>query len=67
MQTLYEDLALRPMNDLDLLVRQEKLDKTIEMIIALGYQRVPAINDAFENQVNHAALFSHIRKRRMFL
>jgi hypothetical protein len=38
--SLYESIALRPMCDLDLLVRREQLDGYVEVASALGYQRL---------------------------
>ncbi len=38
--TLYDDIALRPMNDLDLLVRRADLEAAAQVIVALGYQPV---------------------------
>lgn len=35
---LYGDIALRPMNDLDLLVRREHLQSAAQALISLGYQ-----------------------------
>jgi hypothetical protein len=39
--TLYPNLGLRPMRDIDLLVHQEELAQVIEILDALGYQSYP--------------------------
>ena len=36
-ETLYPDIATRPMNDLDLLTRQSHLEKAVKVIEAFGY------------------------------
>ena len=36
-ETVYENVALRPMNDVDLLVRKEELDRTEAVLFDLGY------------------------------
>ena len=39
-QTIYPDIALRPMTDLDLLVKPEHLDRAVELLRAAGYQQL---------------------------
>ena len=39
-QTIYPDIALRPMTDLDLLVLQKDLDRAVTLIRESGYQLV---------------------------
>ena len=36
-QTLYPDPALRPMGDLDLLVRRENLERAVPLVREMGY------------------------------
>ncbi len=62
-QTIYPDIALRPMNDIDLLVLQKDLDQAVSLILASGYRRViHTLNDNFEIQIAHAAHLAHRKK-----
>ena len=57
---LYQDVALRPMNDLDLLVEKGDLDRAVALLYAAGYRRLAVFqNDAFENQLGHAVHLVH--------
>ena len=60
---LYQDVALRPMNDLDLLVEKGDLDRAVALLYAAGYRRLAVFqNDAFENQLGHAVHLVHLGK-----
>ena len=55
--TVYEDIGLRPMGDLDLLVKRENLDRAAETIKTVGFHRVskdriPGLNEL----IGHAFL-----------
>ena len=42
-ELLYQDGALRPTGDIDLLVRRADLDRSTELLLALGYQRLRSL------------------------
>ncbi|MFQ5615918.1 MAG: nucleotidyltransferase family protein, partial [Anaerolineales bacterium] len=56
-QTLYPDPALRPMNDLDLLVREKSIAPILRILRGLNYSKVTEISSIFEHFVrSHQAI-----------
>ena len=54
-QTIYPDIALRPMTDLDILVKSEHLDRAVELLRTTGYRWLAVSqNDALDNELGHA-------------
>jgi hypothetical protein len=51
--TLYEDIGLRPMGDLDLLVREEKLQEALEVMRSIGYIEEPMPHQEFNREVGY--------------
>jgi len=54
--TVYPDIGLRPMGDLDLLLPKEKLAEAVEIVKSLGYQVVypeasPGLRDLFSHEI----------------
>jgi hypothetical protein len=53
-ETVYRDRALRPMNDLDLLVREEVLEDAAAALRRIGYEPEPSARTAAElRQIHH--------------
>jgi hypothetical protein len=53
--TVYPDPALRPMNDLDLLVKTEDLERAKELIFSLGYHEpIPEMARGINRMTGHA-------------
>jgi hypothetical protein len=52
-ETVYRDRALRPMNDLDLLVREEALEDAAAALRRIGYELEPAARTASELRKIH--------------
>ncbi|MBN1537855.1 MAG: nucleotidyltransferase family protein, partial [Anaerolineales bacterium] len=52
--TIYPDPALRPMSDLDLLVKTEDLERAKELILSLGYyEPIPEMAKGFNRMIGH--------------
>jgi hypothetical protein len=49
--TMYEDIGLRPMGDLDLLVKRECIDKATQVMLATGYRENSFIRTARIHQL----------------
>jgi len=61
--TLYEDIGLRPMSDLDLLVQPEQVEAAVELIRAMGYERQElSNNDALEKELAHHVHLTQVGK-----
>ena len=52
-EKIYEDIALRPMLDIDLLLRKKDLAKGNEVLITLGYSQVKQIDIEIESARRH--------------
>lgn len=52
-EKVYEDIALRPMQDIDLLLKKNDLDKGKNVLINLGYSPVKPIYTEFETTHHH--------------
>jgi len=52
-EKIYEDIALRPMLDIDLLLKKNDLARGKEILINLGYSQVKQIDSEFEITVHH--------------
>jgi hypothetical protein len=52
-EEVYQDLALRPMSDLDLLVHKDDLMRAADTLVALGYRTQRAYWIEFETSVSH--------------
>jgi hypothetical protein len=50
--TLYEDIGLRPMSDLDLLVKEKQFQEALELICSLGYAQEPMPHE-FNRQIGY--------------
>ena len=52
--TVYPDIGLRPMGDVDLLVPKEKLAKTVEIAKSLDYQiAIPEVSPGIRDLIHH--------------
>ena len=51
--TVYEDIGLRPMGDLDLLVKEQHLQKALDLICSLGYVQEPMPHEKFNQQIGY--------------
>ncbi len=58
---LYGDAALRPLQDIDLLVRPEDLPCVAQLLEELGYEQMPLWDEHFATQVDHHLIF-HLRR-----
>lgn len=50
---LYPVPALRASSDLDLLVPEDQLERSVELLLGLGFRRAPAIVDAYQRRHHH--------------
>jgi hypothetical protein len=50
---IYPDPALRAASDLDLLVPEEQLERSVAVLLSLGFHRGPAIVDAYQRRHHH--------------
>jgi len=58
--TIYPDSALRPMNDLDLLVKPEDLERAKSIILSMGYyEPIPEMAKGFNQLAQYHFYFSH--------
>ncbi len=62
-ETVYENIALRPMKDLDLMVRASDLDKAAREIVALGYRPNEDYRSEawYREELHHLAPFYALR------
>jgi hypothetical protein len=51
--TVYADIGLRPMGDLDLLVKDEQLPRALEVILSMGYVEEPIPHEEFNRQIGY--------------
>jgi len=51
---IYENIALRPMRDLDLLVKKEDVVSSVGILEKLGYQPIVAVKEQWENPFNYS-------------
>jgi hypothetical protein len=52
--TIYENIALRPMRDLDLLVKKEDVSSAVGILEKSGYQPISAVKEQLENPFNYS-------------
>lgn len=50
--TVYDNLALRPMNDVDIMVRREHLAHAVEVVQALGYKSLQPFHIELDTEVS---------------
>ena len=55
-ETIYENIAARPMADVDILVQKKDVDDALNLLTALGYERIanearPGITTTYENEL----------------
>jgi hypothetical protein len=51
--TVYEDIGLRPMGDLDLLVREEEFQEALDVLLSIGYMQEPMPHQEFNRQIGY--------------
>ena len=57
---IHPDPGLRPSGDLDLLVREGDLERSVETLVAAGFGRAPAIVDAYQRRHLHHLHLSRV-------
>lgn len=62
-ETVYNNLALRSPGDLDLIVRAEDVNRAMQIVRKLGYERITPVSGDFNPEINHARFCQRIDNR----